>query len=488
MQFKKTLSLLKYLFLASIFFLTSCSKNEQNSDDTNPNPNPPTPNPVTPLDKSRLKGWWSSYKNGTLNTPVPNPGYPLIYLGNDSFYLQKFLGNFMPGEWVLNNDSILIDNAFRSKVTLTGDTLLKLSSGIYNQYYIKKDSALIVNNSPRIITIAGTGTVTFNGDNIAAITANINSPSGVAVDNAGNIFITEPNQNRIRKIAASNGIISIIAGTGTPGFGGDGGPAVLATLDYPTSIATDVSGNVYFSDAYNKRIRKISSVTGTITTVAGTGNVGYSGDGGPATSAQIRIPGGLAVDNTGNIYFADSYNHCIRKISSAGGIISTIAGTGVAGYSGDNGPSLAAQLNQPAGLALDNTGNILIADNLNHCVRKIILSTNQIITVAGTGVAGFNGDNGPAVSAWYYQPEGIACDNAGNILIADTKNNRIRRISVSDGTINTIAGNGNVGFNGDGVYATFFSMNVPVALAKDNTGNILIADKNNNRIRKLINR
>ena len=217
----------------------------------------------------------------------------------------------------------------------------------------------------------------------------------MAVDASGNLYIADTGNNRIRKVSAT-GIITTVAGNGSAGYSGDGGPATSAQLDGPEGVAVDGSGNLYIADTCNNRIRKVSA-TGIITTVAGNGSAGYSGDGGPATSAQLSLPAGVAVDGSGNLYIADSGNNRIRKVSATG-IITTVAGNGSPGYSGDGGPATSAQLNQPAGVAVDASGNLYIADSSNNRIRKVS-ATGIITTVAGNGFDGYSGDGGPATSA-----------------------------------------------------------------------------------------
>ena len=260
-------------------------------------------------------------------------------------------------------------------------------------------------------------------------------------------------------------IIIPVAGTGIAGFGGDGGPAKLAMLNQPEGVAVDASGNLYIADTDNNRIRKISP-NGIITTVAGTGIAGFSGDGGPASQAQLNHPEGVAVDASGNLYIADTGNNRIRKISPDG-IITTVAGNGIAGFSGDNGPASQAQLNQPEGVAVDASGNLYIADTDNDRIREV-RTDGVIVTIAGD--AGFSGDGGPASQAQLNHPEGVAVDASGNLYIADTGNNRIRKIS-PNGIITTVAGNG-----------TPAILNAPTGIAVSASGNLYIADTGNNRI------
>ena len=278
-------------------------------------------------------------------------------------------------------------------------------------------------------------------------------------------------------------IISTVAGNGTGGYNGDGGTAINTSLYYPMGVAVDAVGNIFIVDQSNHRVRKVNT-SGIISTVAGNGTGGYSGDGGAAINASLNYPMGVAVDAVGNIYIADQANYRIRKVG-ANGNISTVAGNGISGYSGDGGAATSASLNVPEGVAVDAVGNIFIADAGSHIIRKVNAS-GVISTVAGNGTEGFGGDGGAATSANLYQPFGVAVDAAGNIFIADTKNNRIRKVNNS-GVISTIAGNGTHGFSVDGGAATNASLYAPSGVAVDAFGNIYIADVGNHRIRKTTN-
>ena len=331
-----------------------------------------------------------------------------------------------------------------------------------------------------ITTVAGTGEGGFSGDGGPATAARLAYPEGVALDGAGNLYIADVSNHRIRKVD-STGTITTVAGSGQPGFSGDGGPATEAQLDNPLGVAVDGAGNLYIADRLNHRIRKVDS-RGTITTIAGTGEGSYSGDGGPAVRSQLYRPSGVAVDGAGNLYIADHYNARIRKVDSAG-TITTIAGTGRWGFSGDGGPAVEARVYRPTGVALDGAGNLYIADFDNHRIRKVD-SAGTITTVAGTGVWGFSGDGGPASEAQLANPDGVTVDGAGNLYIADHYNERIRKVD-STGTITTIAGTGVWGFSGDGGPATVARLAFPSGLAVDGAGNLYIADTFNKRIRKV---
>ena len=292
--------------------------------------------------------------------------------------------------------------------------------------------------------------------NIPGISASLGSdllqgPQYIAADRAGNVFF--PYQNTILRLDAITGILTLVAGNGTQGYSGDNGPATNAQLNGPAGVAVDSAGNLYIADPGNNRIRKVSN--GVITTVAGNGTPGFSGDNGPATSAQLYWPRGLAVDSAGNLYIADTANNRIRKISN--GVIATVAGNGTEGFSGDNGPATSAQLYLPYSIAVDSAGNLYIADPENNRIRKV--ANGVIVTMAGSWTRGFSGDNGPASGAELNGPTGVAVDSAGNLYIADSGNNCIRK--VSNGVIATVAGNGTQGISGDNGPATSAQLNHP---------------------------
>ena len=278
-----------------------------------------------------------------------------------------------------------------------------------------------------ITTIAGTGIAGYNGDNILAINAQINAPNFIAIDYNNNIYISDNGNHRIRKIYYASGIITTIAGTGIVGYNGD-------NIYGPQQISFDGSGNLIFADLLNYRVRKINFTNGIISTIAGTGVVGYNGDNIPANTASIHNVYGLAVDASDNIYLADGGNSRVRKIDN-NGIITTIAGTGVPGNSGNNVLATSAQLGSPFALTLDLNNNLFIADNGVHTVRKVNLSTNIITTIAGTGVAGYSGDNSLSTSAQLYHPLGVSCDVCGNVYIADNSNARVRKVWLGTTTI-----------------------------------------------------
>jgi hypothetical protein len=327
-------------------------------------------------------------------------------------------------------------------------------------------------------TVAGTGTVGYTGDNGAATGATFSSPSAVAYDAKGDLFIADTKNNVIREVSAA-GVVTTVAGNGIEGYSGDGGAATNAELNSPTGIAVDSSGNLFIADSQNNRIREVSN--GTITTVAGNGTAGFSVDGGPATSAELDLPTAVAVDASGNLYIADTDNQRVREVSS--GNISTVAGNGVEGFSGDGGPATSAELDTPTGVAVDASGNLFIADSHNNRIREV--SNGTISTIAGSGAVtfagGFSGDGGNATAAQLAKPTGVALDAAGNIYIADTNNNRVRE--VGNGGIATVAGTGVQGYGGDGAAASAAELDTPRDLAVNSSGNAVIADTQNERVR-----
>jgi trimeric autotransporter adhesin len=295
------------------------------------------------------------------------------------------------------------------------------------------------------------------------------------------VYIADTFNNRIRVVSLDTGIITTVAGTGVAGYSGDGGPALNAMLNGPNGIAFDFNSSIYIADTYNNRIRVINGQN-IITTVAGTGSYGYGGRDGLATLASLNNPLGVAWDfSTSRLYIADTNNNRIRVISNSG-IISTVAGTGVAGYSGDSMLATTATISYPMKITTDGSGNLFIADTDNHRVRVITKSTGIITTVAGTGDAGYNGDGAYAVTATLFRPSDVALDPSGNIYIADAVNNRIRMVDVNTGIISTVAGTGVAGFSGYGGLATAATISQPLGIDIDASGTVYIADTFNSRV------
>jgi trimeric autotransporter adhesin len=348
-----------------------------------------------------------------------------------------------------------------------------------------------MSGSAIITTVVGSAEVGYVDDGQQAAHATLFNPYGVTVDSSGNLYIADAGNKRIRMVPKSSGIITTLAGTwghffqGGDFYGVDGGPATSITLYYPTSVTVDASGNLYIADVVIHRIRMVSNSSGIITTVAGNGTMGYSGDGGPAISATLSYPRSVTLDASENLYIADSYNSCIRKVSKSSGIITTVAGTGMSGYSGDGGLATSAALSYPRGVTVDASGNLYIADTYNGRIRKVSKSSGIITTVAGTKDGAFSGDGGPATSARLYAPSGVTLDALGNLYIADTYNNRIRMVSESSGIITTVAGTGTYNYSGDGGLATSATLFHPSGVTVDASGNLYIADFGNSRIRMI---
>jgi len=340
-------------------------------------------------------------------------------------------------------------------------------------------SGITISKAQNIYTVAGNGTGGYSGDGGQATAAAINQPTGVFLDMFNNIYIADSYNNRIRKVNSTTGVITTIAGTGAPGFSGDGGPATAAKVNGPNGVTVDMAGNIYIADFFNNRIRKINT-SGIISTIAGVGTAGFSGDGGPATAAQMVKPIDLAFDMAGNLYIADG-NNCVRKINTAG-IITTVVGTRFFGYSGDGGPATAAKINYPGGITVDMAGNLYVADYFNNRIR-IVNPAGIINTFAGTGTGGSTGDGGLATAATLSEPSDIVFDAAGNSYIADASNARIRVINPSN-IINTLAGT-TTGFSGDGGPANAAQLDFPSSVAIDNACNLFVADTYNNRIRAI---
>lgn len=379
----------------------------------------------------------------------------------------------------------------------------------------------------QLTTVAGSDQV---GDGGQALAAQLEQPEGIVVDPAGNFYIADAANNRVRKVTPA-GVISTVAGTGHQGFSGDNGPASAAQLNQPYGLALDAAGNLYIADYGNQRVRAIGT-NGNITTVAGDGQSGAYADGGLATAALLLGPHDLATDAAGNLYVSELLGHRVRQVAP-GGIISTVAGTGIAGYGGDGGPATAAQLDQPAGLALDGAGNLYILDSRNNRIRKVLAGTGTISTVCGQqtfnaqnftysvtlfglaangagdlyfldiansaawqlnpagvltqvagvpGGGGYTGDGQPALQTALIDPIEVALDAAGDLYISEFQ--RVRAVSAATGIINTVAGNGTFGFSGDGGSALMAVLNTPTGLALNN-GSLYISDTNNQRVRQV---
>ena len=337
-----------------------------------------------------------------------------------------------------------------------------------------------VTRSSIITTIAGNGIAGGSGEGVPALEATLNAPASLAIDIAGNVYVADAFNHRIRRVAP-DGVITTVAGTGEAGSDGDGGQARDARLRRPLGVAVDAAGALYVADTYNHRIRKVTAA-GVITTVAGMGEAGFAGDGGSGAAAMLAYPTGVAVAADGALYIADTGNHRVRKLA-ADGTITTVAGTGAAGFNGDGGPAALARLNSPRDVAVTDDGALYIVDRENRRIR-LVDADGLIRTVAGTGSSGFNGDRGDATQATLRAPYGVALDSRGNLYIADTFNHRIRKVTPAGG-ITTVAGSERFGFSGDGWPAGQAALHYPLGVAVDIAGNLYVADTFNHRVRKV---
>src|SRR5208282_2834094 len=346
-----------------------------------------------------------------------------------------------------------------------------------------------------ITTVAGTpypttDTCNSSGDGGLATSAYLCQPGGVFVDGKGNLFIADTANHEIREVVAATGNIQTVAGSGTPGYSGDGGAATSAQLDLPGGVFVDGFANIFIADAYNSVIREVVAATGNIQTVAGSYYAynfacNFSGDGALATSAQLCLPGGVSVDGSGNIFIADTFNFEIREVVASTGDIQDFAGIGgTAGSTGDGGPATSAELNDPNGLFVDTSDNVYIADTENFVIREV--SGGTIQTVVGNHTIAFSGDGGAATSAALFAAGGVFVDASDNVFIADTGNCVIREVIAATGNVQTVAGNGSCGYSGDGGAATSAQLNDPHGVFVDNVGDIFIADTDNSAIRCVV--
>jgi trimeric autotransporter adhesin len=377
------------------------------------------------------------------------------------------------------------DGGLATAASISGPTAVTVdaSGNFYIAAQLNSRIRKVTAADGKIATVAGDGSYSYAGDGGAATAASLNQPMGVAADGSGNLFIADYNNRRIRKVTAADAKINSVAGNGFDNFSGDGGASTSAAMSGPTGIAFDGSGNLYIADQENNRIRKVDALTGIISTIAGTGAYGATGDGGLAVSATLSSPTGIAVDGSGNLYIADQGNHKVRKVSTSDGRISTVAGNGTSAFTGDGGLATAASLYSPMDVAVDASGNLYISDRGNHRLRKVTAADGKITTLAGTGTAAYGGDGGLAIGASLNEPNGIAVDANGNVYVADRSNNRIRKINAADGIITTIAGTGTLGFGGDDV-ATATPLYFPYSVELDAAGNLYTSDMSN-RVRKL---
>ena len=336
-----------------------------------------------------------------------------------------------------------------------------------------------------ITTFAGNPASTILGDSGPAIDARLSSPRGLGVDAAGNVYIADQDDGRIRLVTPATGIITTYAGSGTISSG-DGGAATSAQLDQPMGTAVDAAGNLYIADTYDQIVRRVDAATGVITTVAGTGTEGFGGDGGAATAALLDTPMGVAFDPDGNLLIADTLNCRVRRVDKTTGIITTIVGNGTLSYSGDNGPAISATIARPAALVFDSAGDLYIADTDNYRIRRVDAASGNITTVAGNGTFGYNGDNGPATGAELSVVSGVALDGANDVYISDTTDQLIRRVDATTGVITTVAGTESVdNSTGDGGLATSGSLYYPGAIALDGAGDLFITTLYGGNVRRV---
>jgi trimeric autotransporter adhesin len=344
--------------------------------------------------------------------------------------------------------------------------------------------------SQTISTVVGNGFIGQIGYNGIAGTSQECYPLSVSVDSSLNVYYSDAVTQQIFELSHATGTVTLIAGqfigNGWPvgAYGGDGGQAKLAFFNNPQGIAVDDSFNIYICDEFNFRVRKIFHTSGVIQTIAGTGVSGFSGDGGLATAAKLGSPYAIALDDSGNVYINDQVNVRIRKIYKSSGKIYTIAGTGKTGYHGDGQGGDSATFNQPEGIALDDSGNVFVADRNNNVIRKIYHSNDSVYTVAGTGVAGFSGDGGLADTATLNSPSSVAVDDSFHLYISDQLNGRIRKVVA--GVINTVAGTGLAANTGDSGLPTNAALNLPYAICVDNSYNVYLG-VNGYRVRKFTN-
>ena len=387
---------------------------------------------------------------------------------------------FQDGSTSLGTVSLSGGTATLSTSSLTvGSHLIRAVYAGTGTYYASASSG--VEQSSTISTVAGNNTPGYSGDGGPATSAELNLPVAVAFDSQGNMYISDFDNYVIRKVTPA-GVISTVVGNGTAGYSGDGGPATSAEISQPYGMAFDHLGNLFFAD-FNENVVREVNTAGIISTVVGTGAANYSGDGGPARSATLNNPTDVAFNAAGDLFITDAGNDVIREVD-ASGVISTIAGVGGSpGYSGDGGPATSALIDSLNSIAFDSSGNLFFVDQADGVVREI--NTAGIIsTVAGNGGGGYSGDNGPATSASLYGPEYVAFDQFGNMFISDIYNYDVREVSPS-GIITTIAGNGMQGYSGNGGPAIESILYGPVGLGVNSLGSLFIADSDNNVIREI---
>ncbi len=397
----------------------------------------------------------------------------LLLLACATAWAQSYLITNVAGGGMQPVPSAAVSAAFPAVVAVTTDTL-------GNVYFAAGDSVYMFDPAGTLTRAAGSGSAGYSGDGGAATAAQLAKPMGLAVDPAGNLYIADTNNSVVRKVATT-GIITTVAGTGSAGYSGDGGRAATAELNRPRGVAVDAAGILYIADTESCVIRQVAT-DGTISTIAGNNTCGQSGDGGPATIAELSRPWGLALDSAGNLYSANGGSNTVRKVTPAG-IITTVAGNGTSGFSGDSGQAVNAQLSSPQGVAVDTTGNLYIADYDNERIRKVA-TNGTISTVAGNGTTGSSGDGGSATSATFNGAYSVAVDGASNPYIADWLNYRIRK--VAHGTITTAAGSGAItGPSVDGSLAANARLTSTDGVVADAQGNFYVSEGSSSRVRKV---
>jgi streptogramin lyase len=335
-----------------------------------------------------------------------------------------------------------------------------------------------------IRTLAGTGQSGFSGDGGPGTKAQLANPYGLTLGPDGALYICEEDNHRIRRLDIKTGIISTVAGTGEQGYSGDGGPALEAKLNEPYEIRFDSGGNMFFVEMRNHLVRRVDAKTGVISTVAGIGEPGFAGDGGPAKQAQFRQPHSIALDGKGFLYVADIGNHRVRRVNLTAGTIDTFAGTGEKTATPDGSPVRGTPLNGPRAIAFDRRGDMFLALREGNTVYRIDMAGLTLHHIAGTGEQGYSGDGGPAKTAKLSGPKGIEVGPDGGVYIADTESHTIRRIDLRSGVITTVAGDGSVhdGPDGDPLKC---GLARPHGIFVDRAGRIYIGDSENNRVRVL---